>query len=154
MSAVAGRFLVTHVDDGSAVIQAVETGRVYTLTENPGVAAGDVIAAALSPADAMASLWTVDDYDPYPLEIVAAGEPPTAAARSAVAGGAPGTLERVERSWGELHAMTVPDAATAIEDIRDDPATRSRAARLGAHRVVIRGGDGVVSVQYRTEDTR
>lgn len=142
---------MVHVDEESAVLREVSSSQVYTLADHPGFTPGEVVVATLSSAAALEAVWTVDNADPYPLEVAASATPPAAGTRAAVADQPPGTLERLDRSWGELHAIAVPDAAAAVEDIVADPATKARAARLGAHRVVVRGADGIVGVRYRTD---
>ncbi|MFB6104823.1 MAG: DUF5812 family protein [Halobacteriaceae archaeon] len=152
MSTASGTFLVVAADEESAVLRAVTTGQVYTLARNPGVEPADIVDATLVADSPIEAVGTVDAFEAYPLEVEACTDPPGDAARAAVADQPVGTLERLERSWGELHAIAVPDAAAAVEDIRTDPETRARATRLGAHRVIVRGADGVVGVRYRTED--
>lgn len=149
MSRGTGRFLVTETDDRTAVLRAVDDGQIYTIAENPGLCAGTVITAELAEQDGVGGVWTIEAYEPYPLEVVSVDDPPAASAREAVADADIGELRRLSREWGERHVLTVPDVKAAIQDIRTDPATRSRAARRDAHRVVIRGKDGVVTVSYR-----
>lgn len=144
-----GTFLVTHTDPGSAVLRAVTTGQIYPVAEPPELGAGDILLATLEPADATASVWAMVTRVEYPLTVESSDDPPPETVRRTVQDTSPGTLERLDRAWGELHAIAVPDAATAITDIVDDPATRSRAARIGARHVIVRGTDAVVGVEYR-----
>lgn len=144
-----GTFLVTHVDPEAAMLQAVTTSRIYTLDTNPGIESGDVVIAALEPTDDAGAVWSVDSLVEYPLTVESTQDPPPTDVRHRVDGSSPGDIEELDREWGTIHVIAVPDAATAIEDILEDPATRSRAARLGARHVIVSGADGVVSVEYR-----
>jgi hypothetical protein len=144
-----GPFLVTAADEGSAVLRDVESGQVYTLSENPGLDAREVVAATLE-ADptglthtaAVESRWTV------PVEVV--DERPADAAAEAAAGRDPGEMVAIDRAGATLHVLSVPADRTdgAAREVADDEATVERAARLGADGVTIRAAEGVVSVRY------
>lgn len=151
MSQTAGVFVVTHAESTTTVLRDVYTGQIYTLDTNPGVGADDVVLARLDPADVTQSVWTVDTMVEYPLTIDVDDDDPPNQARRTVQNTEVGTLERLEQSWGERHVLTVPDATQAIMDIIEDTATRSRAAKLGARHVIIRGADGVVCIDYRRD---
>lgn len=148
MTTDSGTYLVTETDDESAVLQDIDSGRVYTLTENPGLEPGDVAEATLSAVPPMEAVWEVDQMSVQSVTVERLSEPPSEAARKAVAGLEDGTLRRLERDWGELHAIAVPDAEAAVEDVATDDSTAVRAARLEATRVEVRADDGVVSVRY------
>lgn len=148
MTTDSGTYLVTETDEESAVLQDIDSGRVYTITENPGFEPGDVAEAELTAVPPMEAVWEVDSATVREVTVDRADEDPSEAARKAVAGLEDGTLRRLERDWGELHAIAVPDAGAAIEDVATDDSTAIRAARLGATHVEVRGKDGVVSVRY------
>lgn len=150
---VTGRFLVTQSDDDSAVLSAVDTGRVLALESNPGLDVGDVVEGTLSAAGPLGVAWRlVEETDRWRPDISTVDEPPGTEARSLVAGRDVGELADVEIADGRLHAVAVDDGGTdvAVADLAADETTRRVAARLGARRVEVRGADGVVSVRYLT----
>lgn len=146
-----GRFLVTHAEDDSAVLKDVDGGQVHTLSENPGVEAGDVLQGTVSPDPPMEVTWSVVEVDTrWRLSIEVSEEPPTAHERD-IAPAEVGDVTRTERAGeGEIHVLTVPedDTEDAVADVRDDEGTLVRAARLGVNRVEIRHETGLVSVRY------
>jgi len=146
-------FLVTHVDDESAVLKDVHDGQVHTLASNPGVEADDAIEGTVAPDPPMAVSWQLTEIDDRrSLSIEESAEPPTAREQELAADQPAGELTTEPRAGtGELHVLTVPegDTATAVDDVLEDrEATLSRAARLGVNRVEIRSEPGVVSVRY------
>jgi hypothetical protein len=149
--ATEGRFLVTHAEDDSAVLKDVDGGQVHTLSENPGVEAGDALEATVAPDPPMEVTWRVVEVaSRRRLTVEVSEEPPTAHERD-LAPAAVGDVTRTERAGeGEIHVLTVPEADTeaAVADVRDDEATLVRAARLGVNRVEIRHEAGLVSVRY------
>lgn len=145
-----GTFLVTHADEGSAVVRDVADGQVHTLSTNPGLSAGEVLEATLAPEGPAGVTWTVAEVDgSRRIEVVETDLEPTRRARRAADDQPVGELARLERAGdGEVHVLSVPDPAAAAADVREDEATLERAARLGAVRVEIRTGDGMISVRY------
>ncbi|PSQ14329.1 hypothetical protein BRC99_03005 [Halobacteriales archaeon QS_7_69_60] len=147
-----GRFLVTGADEASAVLKDVDRGQVHTLSDNPGVEAGDVIEGTVEaepPMEVTYALVEVDERRHVTVE--ESREPPTTQERAIAADQPDGELTRRERAGdGELHVLTVPDEQTeaAVADVLDDEATLARAARLGVGRVEVRSEPGVVSVRY------
>ncbi|MFB6163811.1 MAG: DUF5812 family protein [Haloarculaceae archaeon] len=147
-----GTFLVTHADDESAVLRDVTDAQVHTLAENPGVAAGEVVTAAIEPEPPMEVAWRVADLrEQRTVPVERSDEPPTQQARELAAAQPVGELtRRVRAGDGELHVLTVPadETEAAAADVLDDEETVARAARLGVDRVEVRAVDGVVSVRY------
>lgn len=148
-----GTFVVTHAEDGSAVLKDVDGGQVHTLGENPGVAPGDVLDATLSPEPPMEVTWRVVDVERRrSVTVEESPEPPTRQERDLAAAQATGELARRERAGtGESHVLNVPPGETddVVAEIREDEATLARAARMPAvNRVEIRAEPGVVSVRY------
>ncbi len=147
-----GTFLVTHVDEESAVLKNVESGQVHTLEENPGLESGEVLEGELAPEPPMEITYRlVEAEERRRLSVEESSEPPTRQEREIAAEQPVGEITRRERAGvGELHVLTVPDERTdeAIEDVVDDEATLVRAARLGVNRVEIRSETGVVCVRY------
>jgi hypothetical protein len=87
--------------------------------------------------------------DRWTVEFVETDLQPTAQAREVAADQSEGDLERIERAGeGEVHVLSVPDPASAARDVVDDEGTLERAARVGAVRVEVRTGEGMLSVRY------
>lgn len=148
-----GTFLVTAAEDDSAVLRAVETGQVHTLSSNPGVERGEVVEGTVAsdpPMHVSYRLVEVDSRRSIPIERSA--EPPTTHSQDLAAEQAVGDITREPRAGtGEVHVLTVPEDGTddAVEDVLDDDEQlRARAARLGVDRVELRSSPGVVSVRY------
>lgn len=148
----AGTFLVTEADEGSAVVRDVETGQVHALSENPGLDASEVLEATIAPEPPLEVSWsvvTIEDRRTIPIE--ESPEPPTSRTQEIADDQAVGEVTRVERAGtGEVHVLTVQPERTgaAVADVRDDEATRERAARLGVDRVEVRAAGGVLGVRY------
>jgi len=151
-AALEGHFLVTHADEGSAVLKDVDRGQVHTLADNPGVEAGDVLEGAVEPEPPMEVAYTLVEVETRRhLTVEESPEPPTTQEREIAADQSVGEVTRRERAGtGELHVLTVPDEETeaAVTDVLEDEATLVRAARLGVERVEVRSDPGVVSVRY------
>ena len=148
-----GTFLVTHADDGSAVLRDVDSGRVYTLSSNPGVAEGEAVEGVVAPDPPMNVSWQlVEVEERRHIAIEESEEPPTRRSLDLAADQAVGELTRTERAGtGEIHVISVSEGDTdqAVADVLDDADTgRTRAARLGVNRVEIRSAPGVVAVRY------
>lgn len=147
-----GTFLVTHADEGSAVLQDVTDSQVHTLAANPGVETGEVVVATIEPEPPLEVAWQVVELrDRRTVPVERSEEPPTQQARTIAADQPVGELTTRERAGeGELHVLTVPESKTAAAatDVVEDEATVARAARLGVDRVEVRAADGVVSVRY------
>lgn len=147
-----GTFVVTHVDEGTAVLQDVHSGGVHTLAENPDLEPYEVLEATLEVQPPMEVVWTVAEMrDRRSIEVEHSPEPPTQQATELAADQAVGELTTRERAGeGELHVITVPPEQTeqAATDVVEDDATLTRAARLGVARVEVRAAEGVVSVRY------
>lgn len=148
-----GTYVVTHADEDSAVLKDADDGQVHTLADNPGVERGDVLEATLAPEPPLDVTWRVVGVDERrSLSVERTEEPPTEQERSMAADGTAGDVARAERAGtGELHVLPVdPDETeTAVQDVLDDGATLTRAARMeGVERVEVRSEPGVVSVRY------
>jgi hypothetical protein len=150
MTEKSGTFVVAEADADSAVLRDAADGQVHTLSENPGVEAGEVIAGTVAPEPPMEVTWDlVEVADRWTVEFVETDLQPTTQAREVAAEQAEGDLERIERAGeGELHVLSVPDPAGAARDVLDDEGTLERAARVGAVRVEVRTGEGMLSVRY------
>ncbi|MBO4248713.1 hypothetical protein IL252_12895 [Halomicrobium sp. IBSBa] len=143
-------FLVTAADDETATLRDVVDQQVVTLSENPGLAADEVIEATVEPEPPLEVAYQIVDIErQWEIPVERSPESPTTLARDIAAEQADGEITKRERAGeGEVHVLTVPDAEAAADDVLDDEATRERAARLGVDRVSVRVGDGVVSVRY------
>lgn len=149
---VEGTFLVTAVDEGTAVVRNVADDRVHTLGEAPDWETGEVIVGRLAPADPTALTWElVETEERWTVTVERSPEAPTRQARSAAAEQDVGELTTLARAGeGEVHVLTVDADRTeaAAAEVAQDEATRERAARLGVSRVEIRAAEGVLSVRY------
>jgi hypothetical protein len=148
-----GTFLVTAADDDAAVLTDVDGGQVHTLASNPGVEVGEAIEGTVVPEPPMEVAWRLEDVaDRWPISIEESEESPTTLERELAAEQAVGELTKRERAGtGEIHVLTVTETETetAVADVlADSEGLRSRAARLGVERVVVRSAPGVVSVRY------
>lgn len=152
MTAQEGRFLVTHVDETTAVLKDVDRGQVHTLGENPGVEEHDVVEGTVEPEPPMEVTYRLVEIETHrSVTVEESPEPPTTQERDIAADQPEGELTTQERAGtGELHVLTVPEGQTqeAVSDVLEDEATLVRAARLGVGRVEIRSEPGVVSVRY------
>ncbi|MFY4813894.1 DUF5812 family protein [Haloarcula argentinensis] len=152
MTAIEGTFLVTNADDASATLRNVADSQVLTLSDNPGVEAGEVVEGTVEPEPPMEVTYTVTEVaERRTIPVETADLAPTTQATEIAADQATGELTTVERAGeGEIHVLTVPEdeTAEAAADVVDDEATLSRAARLGVDRVEVRTAEGVVSVRY------
>ncbi|WP_251329394.1 DUF5812 family protein [Haloplanus pelagicus] len=148
-----GTFLATAADDDSAILTDVADGQVHTLATNPDVTVGEAIEGTVTPEPPLEVAWRLTDVtDRWTISVEESAEAPTTLAREVAAEQAVGELTRRERAGtGEVHVLTVSEAETesAVADVLDDTeGLRSRAARLGVARVVVRSEPGVVSVRY------
>ena len=148
-----GTFLVTAVDDDSAVLKDAHDGQVLALSSNPGVERFDAVEGVVEADPPLEVSWTlVDVEERRSLSVERSDEPPTGRTRDAAADQSVGELSRYERAGtGEVHVITVPEEDTdrAVDDVvEDEETTFSRAARLGVSRVEVRSEPGVVSVRY------
>ena len=152
MSEQEGRFLVTHADEGSAVLKDVDRGQVHTLAENPGVETGDLVEGTVTPEPPMEVTYRLVDVEiRRNIAVEESPEPPTKQERDLAAEQPVGEVTATERAGeGEIHVLAVPEERTesTVEDVLNDEATLVRAARLDVDRVEVRSDSGVVSVRY------
>ena len=145
-------FLVTSAADESAVLSDVQDAQVHTLSENPGVEAGDVLEATVAHDPPMNVTYSVVEVaERKQIPVSATDESPTQQSREIAADLQVGDLETTERAGiGEVHVLRVPTdgVADTVEDVRTDEQTMARAARIGINRVEIRSGENFVSVRY------
>ncbi|MFB6128936.1 MAG: DUF5812 family protein [Halorhabdus sp.] len=152
MSEKTGTFVVTHVDEESAVLADVTDAHVHTLSAHPDFENGEVIEATVRAEPPMEVAWeVVAVHDRRTIPVERSPERPTKLARDIAADQSVGEVTRRDREGeGEVHVLTVPTDRTdqAARDVLDDDETLRRAARLGVDRVEVRADDGVVSVRY------
>jgi hypothetical protein len=143
-------FLVTSADEETATLRDVNDQQVVALSENPGLAADEVIEATVEaepPLEVTYQVVEIERQRTIPVE--RSPESPTALSQDIAADQATGEITRRERAGeGKFHVLTVPDAEAAAADVIEDVATLERAARLGVDRVEVRTDDGVVTVRY------
>jgi hypothetical protein len=155
MSEKEGTFVVTHAEAESAVLKDVDGGQVHTLSDNPGVEAGDVLEATVAPVPPMEVAYRVVEVaERRSVTVEASDQAPTRQEREIAADQAEGELTREQRAGkGELHVLTVPpeQTADAVADVVEDEGTLVRAAGMDAvQRVEVRSdeSEGVLSVRY------
>ena len=145
-------FVVTTADEDAATLRDVDDAQVITLAENPGVEAGEVLAATVEPEPPLEVAYTLTEIESRrTIPVERSDHSPTAMERDLAADQEVGAITRRERAGeGEIHVLTVPEDRTddAVDDVVEDEETVARAARLGVERVEIRADDGVVSVRY------
>ncbi|MCD2198757.1 DUF5812 family protein [Halobacterium sp. KA-4] len=145
-------FLVTSAEDGSAVLSDVTDAQVHTLSENPGLAEGDVLEATVAPDPPMNVTYSVVEVaERKQIPVEASDETPTPKSKEIAEGLDAGDLETVERAGiGEVHVLGVPEDGIeqTVEDVLADEQTVERAARIGINRVEVRSGEDFVSVRY------
>ncbi len=152
--AISSTFVVTHVDEASAVVRDVETAQVHTLSSHPDLSGGEVLEATVTPEPPLEVVWELTNVtERRTIEVVDSDLSPTTHEREVAAEGSIGDLETIERAGtGEIHVLCVePDAvAAAATDVVEDPETIARAARLDAVRVEVRrdAAEGILSVRY------
>ena len=149
---VTGTFLVTHADEGSAILQDAASSRVHTLASNPGLTSETVVEGTLRAQQPFGATWELVERETVKeIPVETTDLSPTRQSREAAQQQAVGELTRIERAGeGELHVITVPEDETdgAVADLRDDETTHLQAARVGADRVEIRSAPGLVVVRY------
>lgn len=152
MSEKRGTFVVTHVDDESAVLTDVVAAHVHTFSTHPEFERGEVVEATVRAEPPMDVTWEVVAlHDRRRIPVERSPERPTKQARDIAADQSVGEVTRRERAGeGEVHVLTVPDDRTdeAVAAVIEDDETLRRAARLGVDRVEIRADAGVLSVRY------
>lgn len=152
MAEKTGTFIVTAVDEETAVLSDVDDRQVHTLESHPDLAVEEVLEATITSKPPMDVEWTLETVeDRREIEVSASQERPTKASLEIAEGLEQGDLHRRKRTdEGEIHVLRVPEAEleAAVEDVVSDRETVSRAARLGVRRVEVRAADGVVAVRY------
>lgn len=147
-----GTFLVTHSDEGSAVLRDVGTGQIHTLSVNPDLSEDEALTGTITPEPPIEATWELREIDERrPLSVEESEEPPTTQEREIAAAQGVGEITRNERAGiGEIHVLTVPPERTeqTVSEIETDEETLARAARYGVDRVEIRSEEGIVSVRY------
>lgn len=147
-----GTYLVTAVDDESAVLRDVDTGQVHTVQDPPDLDEGEVLVATVEPEPPLEVTDAVENIEErWTVDLVHSDMAPTTLAEELAAEADVGDVVRRERAGdGELHVLPVETgrAEDAADDVLEDEETLARAARLGVGRVEVRTGDGVVSVRY------
>lgn len=146
-----GTFVVLRADEGTAMLRTVE-GQVITLDlgeDDPDLVRGEVLSATVETGPAGVTYRLREIAERRHVELVDSDLTPTTRSRETAAELPAGEIERFERAGeGEVHVLTVPDPESAAADVLADDATLERAARLGAVRVEVRQGEGMVSVRY------
>lgn len=148
-----GSFYVKHATDTSATLQDIDTAQIFTLAENPGFEAHEIVEASLVAQPPMELSYLVDELETsYTVPVETSPEPPTRQVQETAAEMHPTEAVVIEREGeGEIHVLRVdPDAVTqTTEELYEDETTHKNAARHGVERVEIRTDEsGIVSVRY------
>lgn len=147
-----GTFLVTYIDEESAVLRDVETGQIHTLSERSDFAEYEAFEGRIALEPPIGATWEVREIeDRRTLSVEQSEEPPTSHEREIAAAQDVGEITRNERAGiGEIHVLTVLPEQTekAVTEIEADEETLARAARYGVNWVEIRAEEGIVSVRY------
>jgi hypothetical protein len=144
-------FVVLRADDATAMLRSTE-GQVITLDlreDGPDLVRGEVLDATVETGPMGVTYRLAEVTERRHVDVVDSDLTPTTRSREVAETLTTGDIERYERAGdGEVHVLAVPDPEQAAEDVIGDDATLERAARLGAVRVEVRRGDGMVSVRY------
>jgi len=144
-------FVVLRADDATAMLRSSE-GQVVTLDlgdEDHDLVRGVVLTGTVAAGPTGVTYGVREVEDRRHVDLIDSDLRPTARSRQAAEDLPEGEVERFERAGeGEVHVLSVPNPDAAAADVLDDDATLERAARLGAVRVEVRRGDGLVSVRY------
>ena len=148
---IADTFVVLRADDATAMLRSSE-GQVVTLDladEDHDLVRGVVLTGTVAAGPAGVTYEVGEVEDRRHVELIDSDLQPTTQARRVAEDLPEGDLERLERAGeGEVHVLSVPDPDAAAADVLEDDTTLERAARLGAVRVEVRRGDGLLSVRY------
>jgi hypothetical protein len=151
MTTKEGTFVVVACDANSAIVHDVGDSEPYPLVENPDLERGWVLEATLVAEPPMELEWNAEIEAVREVDLVPSDLEPSAQAREAAAGLEPGDSTRIEGGGsGEVHVVSIGDEGVeqAMGDVFFDTATLERAGRLGAGRVEVRAGEGILSVGY------
>lgn len=152
MEEIDDRFVVTSVDESTAVLKAVGSGGVFTLPSHPDLEPREVVVGTVTPEPPLEVSWQLESVEErYSINFERSPESPTTHARELAAEWPTRDLLREERAGtGELHVLTIPPERTeqAVDDVLEDEATLIRAAKLGVKRVEVRSEPGLVCVRY------
>jgi hypothetical protein len=147
-----GTYVVTAVDEESAVLRDVDTGQVHTLSDPSDLEEGEVLEATIEAEPPLEVTHAIEEVeDRWTVDLVRSEMTPTTLAEDMAADADIGAVVRHERAGeGEVHVLAVEpgQADDAAADVLDDEETLARAARLGVGRVEVRTGDALVSVRY------
>ncbi len=150
----AGTFYVKYAEESAVTLHEVESGQIFTLIENPGVEAHDIIEASLVAQPPMEVSYLVDEMDDhYSIPVETSPEPPTSHVRDIAMDLDFGESIPIDREGeGEIHILRIePDDVERVADeLHTDELTYKNAARYAVGRVEIRTDDedGVVSIRY------
>ncbi len=144
-------FVVLQADDATAMLRTSE-GQVVTLDladEDHDLVRGVVLTGTVAAGPAGVTYEVREVEKRRHVELIDSDLRPTTRSRRAAEDLPEGEIERFERAGdGEVHVIRVPDPERAATDVLEDDATLERAARVGAVRVEVRRGEGVLSVRY------
>lgn len=149
-----GTFYVKHTEETAVTLHEVNTTQIYTLIQNPGLRAHDLIEATLMAQPPMEVSYVIHElHERWNVPIEVSSEPPTRQVQKAVA--EMDTMQAValdREGEGEIHVLSVDpeNVERTVEELADDEMTYKNAARYGVERVEIRTDEeaGIVSIRY------
>lgn len=148
---VSGIFLVTHDDEGGTILQDVGSGRIHPVPEDTDLIDGDAFTGTIESIPPLGVLWEIHEkQDSWSISLERGQNPPTSEEQDIATATSQGAVHTECRGDHELHVMAIEDRdeSAVAEEIIEDEETKARAARLEANRVVVRTGDGLVTVTY------
>jgi hypothetical protein len=149
-----GTFYVKFAEESAVTLHEVDTGQIFTLIENPGVEAHDIIEASLVAQPPMEVSYRVDEMDDqYSIPVETSPEPPTSHVQDIAMDLSFGESLAIDREGeGEIHILRIEpdDVGQVAEELHSDELTYKNAARYAVGRVEIRTDDedGIVSIRY------
>jgi hypothetical protein len=149
----AGTFYVRYAADVSVTLHEVDTGQIFTLIENPGFEAHDIVEATLVAQPPLEVSYLVEELSAhYSVPVETSPEPPTRQVQEIAAEMDEMQAVAIEREGdGEIHVLRVApnDVERTAEEVHEDEMTYKNAARYDVARVEIRTDEsGIVSIRY------
>ena len=149
-----GTFYVKYAEESAVTLHEVHSGQIFTLIENPGVEAHDIIEASLVAQPPMQVSYLIDELvDHYSVPVETSSEPPTQHVQDIAMDLDFGESVAIDRKGeGEIHILRIEpdDVGQVASELTTDELTYKNAARYDVGRVEIRAeyDDGVVSIRY------
>jgi len=154
METETGRFYVKHTEDVAVTLHEIDTQQIFTLVENPDLAAHQILDATIQENPPLGVSYVVDEiHEVRTIPVEYSDEVPTSQVQTLVTDMEYDQAAAIEREGeGEIHVIHVePDQTeAAAAGLDEDETTYKNAARYGVDRVEIRTDEdeGIVSIRY------